>query len=153
MMAWGLAVAALAEATSYALVRVVPHMAPDMPSDVVVGLFGREPLPPMPLFMFQSGGLALFVIGLCMALAEKFPRAFWLKPLAHCGQMALTLYIAHVIIGMGILEAIGRFENQPLGFSVTAAVVFCLTSIPICHLWRKHLTRGPLERLMRKITG
>jgi len=87
------------------------------------------------------------------ALAEKFPRGRWLPPLASTGQLALTVYMAHVLLGMGALEAFGRLGGWSLEFSVAYAVLFCLAAIMFCHFWRMRYPRGPMEWVMCKVTG
>jgi hypothetical protein len=44
--------------------------------------------------------------------------------------MALTLYVAHIVIGMGILEALGLLTNQPLVF-----IGLGLTALTIGQAW------------------
>lgn len=64
----------------------------------------------------------------------------------------MTLYVAHVIFGMGFLETIGRLENQSLPFAVTAALVFSAVAVWVATLWRRRFGRGPLEAVMRSVT-
>lgn len=77
----------------------------------------------------------------------------WLRPFVATGQLALTLYLAHVVLGMGVLEAIGRLKKQTLPFALLAALVFCIMSVVFAQLWRKRFKRGPLEAIMRTLTG
>ena len=95
---------------------------------------------------------ACAVIAACIALGERFAEASWLKPLVATGQLALTLYVAHVVVGMGLLEALGRLENQSPPFAIGSALVFSGLSILFAHLWRKRFKRGPLEAIMRRLT-
>jgi len=74
-------------------------------------------------------------------------------PIVHTGQLALTLYVAHVIVGMGILEVMGRLENQSLPFIVLASLVFSAASIAWSTWWRRRHRRGPLEWVMRRLSG
>jgi len=116
-------------------------------------LFGTSPMPPLPLYMLAAGGTATVIITLSIALAERFYRAAWLTPFVRAGQLALTLYVAHVIIGMGALEALGMLENQTLAVSVAAALTFCLAGFIFAYLWLNKFKRGPVEMLMRKLAG
>jgi uncharacterized membrane protein YeiB len=61
-------------------------------------------------------------------------------------------YVAHVIIGMGVLEALGLLENQPLSFAVGSAIIFCVVAVLFSVLWMKRFNRGPLEWVMRQVT-
>jgi uncharacterized membrane protein YeiB len=74
-------------------------------------------------------------------------------PIVHTGQLALTLYVAHVIVGMGILEAMGRLEDQSLPYIVTASLVFSAAATAWSTWWRRRHDRGPLEWVMRRLSG
>ena len=53
--------------------------------------------------------------------------------MAATGQLALTLYVAHVVIGMGLLSTLGRIEDESLPFAVGSALVFSdLRKMIIC---------------------
>ncbi|GAB5533930.1 MAG: heparan-alpha-glucosaminide N-acetyltransferase domain-containing protein [Rubricoccaceae bacterium] len=152
VIVWGASVALVAEAVSFGLVRVLSVGA--SPSDLgdITALFGTAPMPPLPLYMLAGAGTACAIIGLAVSLGERYPEARWLRPLVATGQLALTLYVAHVIVGMGTLEAMGRFENQTLGVSLAASGIFCTVGVAFAHLWRMRFKRGPLEAIMRAVT-
>lgn len=116
-------------------------------------LFDTAPIPPMPLYIVAGAATAIVVIMLCLELAFHYPKANWLQPLVHTGQLALTLYVAHVIVGMGFLEAIGLLENQTITFATISGIIFSILAILFAHLWRKRFERGPLEWVMRKFTS
>jgi uncharacterized protein len=67
----------------------------------------------------------------------------------------LTFYVAHVIVGMGIIEAINptKIGNYSIEFSVIYATVFCLMCIFFAVIWRKYYNSGPLEWILRKIAN
>ena len=95
------AIAVLTEATSWLLARYFSTHPHDIDAETVTALFGTAPMPPMPLYMLAGGSAAVAVIVLSVAVVERFPKARWYAPLLATGQLALTLYVAHVIIGMG----------------------------------------------------
>lgn len=150
---WGMAVMIVAESISWILVDHFSEGANFLERIDIVSLFGTGPMPPMPLYMFAAGGLACSIIAVTVGLGERFANAFWMRPLVATGQLALTLYVAHVIIGMGILDAAGRLENQSLSFALLAAATFCAISVVLSFLSRKRFKRGPLEALMRFLTA
>lgn len=150
---WGLAVMIVAESMSWLLVDHFSQGANFFERLDIVSLYGTEPMPPMPLYMFAAGGLACCIIAVAVALGECFANTIWMRSLAATGQLALTLYVAHVIIGMGILDALGRLENQSLSFAFLAAAAFCASSVVLSFLYRKRFKHGPLEALMRFLTG
>ncbi len=147
----GLGFALAAEILSVVLVRWIPR-SPEWSDEIVHALFGADPMPPMPLYMVAGSGAALSVICLSVGFAARFPRHFLVKLLAPTGRMAFTHYIAHVVIGMGVLEAMGRLEHQSLVFALASGVIFMLGAVCFSCWWSSRYQMGPLERLMRQFT-
>lgn len=121
-------------------------------ADVANYLFSTTPMPPLPLYFLSAVSSSLAVIALCVHLGESWKDSFWIRPLIYTGRMALTLYIAHVVIGLGALEALGLLTNQSLSFAVGSALVFCLVAMIVSYYWMSKFKLGPLEWLMRKMT-
>jgi uncharacterized membrane protein YeiB len=149
---WGAGVAVIAESVSWVLIHTLSTGASPVDQEAIIAIFGTEPMPPMPLYMLAGTGTACAVIAALIALGERYEGAVWLRPFVATGQLALTLYVAHVVLGMGILEAMGRLENQTLLFSLSASVVFCIAGVVFAHVWRSRFKRGPLEAIMRTLT-
>ena len=140
VLRWGVAVAVLAEVTSWGLIRLLS--AGQSPTDLenIAAVFGTEPMPPVPLYVLAGAGTACAVIVACIALGERFETATWLKPFIATGQLALTLYVAHVVLGMGTLEAVGRLEDQTPEFrSWQCGCVLCAC----------RAVRAPLARVLQ----
>ncbi|MBN7820044.1 DUF418 domain-containing protein [Bowmanella yangjiangensis] len=110
-------------------------------------LVSTDMIPPMPLYMLSASGSALVVICLCQYVANSAPRLC--SPLIKTGQMALSLYVAHVILGMGTLEALGMLGNQTIEMALLAAGVFSLFAIVLSVICLSLFERGPLEWLFR----
>ncbi len=68
------------------------------------------------------------------------------------GRLKL-LCSAHIVIGMGTLEAVGMLGGQPLSTAVAAALLFCTIAILYALAWSRFFDRGPIETAMRKIAG
>jgi uncharacterized membrane protein YeiB len=117
-------------------------------------IFGTNPMPPLPIYMFNGIAIAFALISACILIAKKFAKNFIIDALNKTGQLALTFYVAHVIIGMGTIEMINpsKLGVYSIEFSVIYAMVFCLLCILFAVIWRKYYTFGPLEWVMRKIT-
>ena len=107
----------------------------------------------MSLGTFAGCGIATAVIGGCLMLTGKYPDAKWTKPFIATGQLALTLYAAHLVIGRGMLEILGILGNKTLPFAIGSAIIFCICAVMFAHFWRKRYERGPLEWGIRRITG
>jgi uncharacterized protein len=114
--------------------------------------FSTQPLPPLPVYFLGAAGSATVIITLCVALGEKYGQKAWLKPLVYTGQLGLTFYLAHVILGMGVLEALGRLEHQSLAFAVSSALLFCTLAVVFATLWRQYFNLGPLESVLRRVS-
>lgn len=135
---------------------VVSHLAEDLlvPEmlDAIrpIHLLGTGSIPPTPGFVVACGSVAVLVIVLAIEVAPRMPR--WIRqPLESTGQLALSIYIAHVVVGLGALEEMGRLEGQTLGYAVGASLLFTGLSVVCATLWRLRMKRGPVEALMRAI--
>ena len=105
--------------------------------------------PPTPTFIAFGICFATSVIMLTCLVTERFPRIS--AVFIPTGQLALTLYVAHVFLGLGTLEAMGRLQGQSLPFSVACALTFYALAVLGSYFWRKRFRRGPLEAIMRRI--
>lgn len=121
----------------------------------VRALFGTSPMPPLPFYMISGASFAVFLISLCILISEKFRSAAPIQWLEKTGKMALTLYVLHVVFGMGLIYLVkpGLAGKFTLKFSVSYTLLFSLLSVMFSVLWLKKFRTGPLEWLMRRITG
>lgn len=126
--------------------------------DALSLFFSLSPIPPAPLYMLSATGSSLLMLALCLWIAQRATGAAWLKPLLITGQQALTLYIAHILIGMGLMELIGwtTEDSAKPATSLTNvtlwALGFTLISIVFANLWKRRFGAGPLERLLRRLS-
>jgi len=112
-----------------------------------------EPVPPMPLYILAGSGASLVVIGLCLRLSGGLRRSGILGVVTPAGRQTLTLYIAHILIGMGTLDALGMLGGQSLSTAVAAAILFCLLTVIYAYIWSRFFKRGPIEAVMRKMAA
>jgi uncharacterized protein len=126
-----------------------PH---GMDAETVIALFGTESMPALPLFLMASGGEAVAVIALCVRLSGEGPSRYW-QPLAATGQMALTWYFAHIVLGLGAIVALGLENSQSLPVAAGCGAGFFVVAILLSWLWKLAFRHGPLEWVMRKIAG
>jgi len=117
-------------------------------------IFGTSPIPPLPLYMISGSSISIFIIALCIYMANRFENNFIINALKKTGKLALTFYIAHVIIGMGIIEVINpeKMGNYPIEFSALYALIFSVFCITFAIFWTKRYKFGPLEWVMRLVT-
>lgn len=116
-------------------------------------LVTTSPIPPMPLYTLAGIGAASLVIGLCLRLTDAFRRTGILKVTSPAGRQTLTLYIAHILIGMGVLSALDMLGNQTAATALIASLIFCLLATLYALLWKRRFKRGPIEQLMRSLAG
>lgn len=116
-------------------------------------VLGTSPMPPLPIYMISGSSIAIFVISMSILIARKYQNNFIIVALTKTGQLALTFYVAHVIIGMGIVEFINpeKMGKYSIEFSIIYALIFSMLCILFAVIWTKHKKNGPLEWVMRKI--
>lgn len=118
-------------------------------------IIGTNPMPPLPIYMLNGITISISIISACIIIGKRFSTNRILMALNKTGQLALTFYVAHVIIGMGIIDIIDpeKFGSYPIEFSVGYALVFSLLCVFFANFWLKHRENGPLEWLMKRIIG
>ncbi|MCF6299976.1 MAG: heparan-alpha-glucosaminide N-acetyltransferase domain-containing protein [Proteobacteria bacterium] len=151
---WKLLIAGsmIALVSSLLSVELIELVKLDEDPDAVY-LFGTDSVPPMPLYSFVGTGIAMGVIAMCL-LIEKPMKSLRLLPLlTPVGRQSLTWYMAHIIIGMGILEAMGMLGGQTPDIALWLALIFSILAVVLAYCWNMFFKRGPLEGLMRKLSG
>ncbi len=121
-----------------------------------------EYFPPYLPFLIVTAGFALMVIPICMFLGDQFKSTKIIHYLAKTGQMTLSHYVIHITIGMLILEQLaaktytGFLEDEtptePI-YILLYAIAFFVLSVGFSLFWSKKFQKGPLETIMRKISG
>jgi uncharacterized protein len=116
----------------------------------LVDLINTSSIPPGPFYILAGSGSAVAMIGLVLMAEPMLNRLRLGEWLAAPGRQSLTLYGAHILLGMGTLEALGRLDG-----SLTPAQIFwiglgfCGLCALYAQLWRLAFKRGPLEALMQ----
>lgn len=118
-------------------------------------ILGTNPMPPLPIYMISGSSIAIFVIAICILISQKLESNFIIKALTKTGQLALTFYVAHVILGMGMIEFISdkKLGEHSLNFSITYGILFSFCCIVFAVIWTTYKKSGPLEWIMRKLTS
>lgn len=118
-------------------------------------ILGTEPMPPMPLYMLNGIAISITTISGCILVANNYEKNFIIDALNKTGQLALTFYVAHVVLGMGVMEGIGtkKLGEYSINFSVIYALAFSLGCILFAVLWLRFKKSGPLEWIIRKVTN
>ncbi|WP_372571314.1 DUF418 domain-containing protein [Ruegeria jejuensis] len=142
LILWGLAAA---------LAALIPQYLPQDPELALY--FGTESIPPGPFYILAGTGTACVTIGLTLKLWPVIERLRIGRFLTAPGRQALTLYVAHILIGMGALDAFDLLDGSLSAPQIVAiALGFCALCSIYAVIWQKIFPRGPLEGLMRRVT-
>lgn len=122
--------------------------------DELKQILGTSPMPPLPIYMISGSSFAIFIISICIIISNTFETNYLINVLKKTGQLALTFYVAHVIIGMGIVEAVNptKMGQYSIDFSFIYALIFSVFCMVFAAIWTKFKNIGPLESIMRKLT-
>ncbi len=115
-------------------------------------LFGTSPIPPTPLYLTTGAGFACFILGACLIMMKHIKQELFINLLTAPGRQTLTLYIAHIILGIKAMEYFDLTQTQSSEISFLLAIMFCLTSSFYATVWSRKFRRGPMESLLHRIT-
>ena len=156
----GIVVALVSACTPWLLIRypLVLRYVPLVPSrPTLADISGPGINSTMILLMlfhiFAICGIVTAIIAGSFMLTQKYSDVKWTRPLIATGQLALTLYVGHLIVGGGVQKLLEVLENRTLPFTIGSAVIFCICAVVFSHFWRKRFERGPIEWGIRRITG
>lgn len=139
--------------TELTVAGLVALFSPESGQEVASFLFSRAPIPPMPFYMLSAGSSAVIILMTVIQIGEQFSQSGWWKAMVTTGQFALTLYVAHIIIGMGIMEFAGWINgNVSLAWTIAYCIAFYLAGVLFSVIWQQRFKRGPFEALMRALT-
>lgn len=112
-----------------------------------------ESIPPMPFYFLAASGSAFLIIGLCLLVSKRLEGSAFFNLISPAGTQTLTLYILHIIIGIGCIDILGLTNNQSSTHAFIAALIFCIVGTIFAFSWSKWFGRGILESIMRKLTS
>lgn len=136
------------EAISYWLIN---WTSPVLDRESAAYLFTTKPMPPTTLYVLSATCSAVAIISISIFIVDKFEKSLLTKAIIHTGQLSLSHYIGHIIIGLGFLETINYLENGKLSFAIAYGCAYFIIAIIFSHVWRKWVKRGPIELILRKI--
>ncbi|MFC5404453.1 DUF418 domain-containing protein [Cohnella soli] len=137
------------ETVSYLLIR---WTSPWLDHESATYLFGTKPMPPTALYILSGTCSSLGIIAICLYAIDKFEPSRLTQAVISTGQLSLSHYIGHVVIGLGVLEVFGYLENGNLAFALAYATAYFIFAILFSTVWRRRMDRGPVELLMRKLS-
>jgi uncharacterized protein len=148
---WGAAMILCSAVFSHVTLRwLAAHPQPGLDRETAVALFGLQSMPPLPVFLVNATGSALLVIGVSTIIVRRWPGALAVRALSSTGQMAFTWYMAHIVVGLGGVIALGWLKTIPFQAIVAGSTFFLVATM--ISLWlRQRSMRGPLEVLLRRL--
>ncbi|WP_271271527.1 DUF418 domain-containing protein [Aliamphritea hakodatensis] len=148
LIAAGTVAVAGAELASTLLIPFLSSIDPEL-----ADLGTTDAVPPMPLYFLAGCGTAATVTGLSLLLGQQLQNSKLLSYLTPAGRHSLTLYIAHILLGMGPVALLGGTGTFSVFTSLMTAFVFCGLSLLFSYHWSRRFKRGPAESLMRRLAG
>lgn len=136
-----------AELISTGLLSYLRANVSEMDEETVVAMVGTQSMPPLPLFLLSSGGLAVTVICTCVFVVDCWQWERLFTPLVAAGQMAFTWYMAHIAICLALESATGGTVGP--GTSLAAALGFFSAMLLVSYFYKRSFKQGPLEALLR----
>jgi uncharacterized membrane protein YeiB len=97
----------------------------------------------MPPWIIGSMGSAALVLGLSLVAADALPRPSW--PLVALGQLALSVYVAHLL---ALHWWSGALRAGAVDQAARSVLLFAALAALAATGWRRIARRGPLEGLM-----
>jgi uncharacterized membrane protein YeiB len=120
------------------------------PANNIGLLLSTSVIPPMPQYIIAASSLAIILIIISLNVSEKYSNNIVVQYFYQTGQMSLTLYVIHVIIGMSILDYLNLLKNQTIEVALLSVIIFCIFAVMFSVVWLKYFKVGPLEWLFRK---
>lgn len=112
--------------------------------------FLTQPIPPGPFFIFSNMATASAMIGLCLWFEPVLRRSGIARFLAQPGRVALTLYVAHIYLGLIFVDPGHANRSASSLTALIYALGFCIISVLFALVWTRRFKSGPLEAAMRR---
>lgn len=93
-------------------------------------------MPPTMLYVLSGICSAMAVIAICLYVVDKFDQSVLTQALISTGQLSLSHYIGHVVIGLGLLHTTGYLENGSLVFAMAYGSLYFIMAIIFSHMWK-----------------
>ena len=116
-------------------------------------LFMLQPIPPGPFYMLSGMASAASIIGICLLFEPVMQRAKVAGSLAKPGRLALTLYVAHIYLGLVFADQFFADRSASSLQALLLASAFCIATMGVAEFWTRVFKHGPLESAMRRLSG
>lgn len=147
----------------YVLVEAVQLIASSITADQSVLFYlTADYIPPFLPFMLSTASFGLMLIAGFMFLGNYLGHRKLVEIIATTGKMTLSHYVSHLVIGILLFTLVLKIPfinptdlqgNVSPIFILLFSIVYFLASVLWSWLWFKKFKNGPLEMLMRKLSG
>ena len=110
-------------------------------------------IPSLPQYMVSATCSSVMVLAASLYFAYKYRNRAPIRWLSQTGRLALSLYVEHIVLGMGLLEQLGWLEGQDIALSLASALLLCLVGTIFSALWLGTFKEGSREWLFRKLVS
>ena len=124
-------------------------------ADATALALSLEAFPASPLWALSAAATAVLTIGLVMEAEGIRSAERWRLLLVATGRMTLTIYLLHILLGIGLLQLLENASMAELPQSVAAGLSlgFCLVAAAAAKRWFRCHRHGPAEWLLRRLTA
>jgi len=100
-----------------------------------------------------ASGTAAAVIAACLLVIDRPDGGQrWRWPaLVALGQMALSAYLAHIVLGVEVVGPWRVRDQPPLALQLTVALGVFVAFALAARWWRRYVGTGPAEAVVRAI--
>ncbi len=81
-------------------------------SEIIQYLFDTKPMNPTIFYVAAASGWAIGFIGLCLMIVKHYSNSKWVDAFAATGQMALTHYLIHSLVVLGIFYTLDHLTYK-----------------------------------------
>ncbi len=125
---------------------------PDMGVAFADGMLRFLTVEPDLIVMSARQLVAISAILVCLELADRFRTSRIINALATTGRMSLTHYLAHTTLVLGPMLILDILQQDRMT-SFLISCGFFAAAVTFSVLYSRRYTLGPLEALMRRVTG
>jgi uncharacterized protein len=148
MLVWGVALTGTVELISHAVMYFTRGHR--LEEEIII-VMDTGSMPPYPPFVLSVAGVALTVIGLSLMIGVRFPQSRPVRAIVKTGQMALSCYIFHILIGAAFVWVYGRNQTATVNLGLLAGVTLFALLVWVSVMWKRRWRYGPMEALLRSV--
>lgn len=141
-----ISIAVIIEVISHVIIRISQY------SEKIIYIFDTKPMNPTTFYILAASGWAIGFIGICIMLSKELSYLKTFKAIVATGQMALTHYIIHSVVILGLFYVIDGINYRDEAFVILLSTTVFVLMVVFSYIWLKRFKRGPFELLMRKLT-